>query len=75
MAYDDLDDKALHQLTRRRLQERPTDDLARQVLISELLALGAEIAVRVKQRKVPKARSATALTGDATFRRSPHLAL
>jgi hypothetical protein len=49
MAYDDLDDKALYQLTRRRLQERPADPVARQLLISELEALGAAIRARVER--------------------------
>jgi hypothetical protein len=38
MTYDHLDDAALLKLTRRRLQERPTDEQAWQESVAELRA-------------------------------------
>jgi hypothetical protein len=50
MDYAHLTDADLQKLTRRRLQERPSDPQSWQANIDELRALAAVIAARVEQR-------------------------
>jgi hypothetical protein len=49
MNYADLTDAELHRLTRRRLQDQPTDELEWHEIIAELRALSAEIMARVER--------------------------